>query len=83
MTQTQGKKRKAISRKEALRKPRCQTYWTDFKSANLNMFKELKEARSKNLKKSMKMIMTQFGVVINLLGGEVCDEVQGSFWNKY
>ena len=35
------------------------------------------------IKKSMKMIMTQFGVVINLLGGEVCDEVQGSFWNKY
>ena len=26
----------------------------------------------------MKMIMTQFGVVIHLLGGEVCDEVQGA-----
>ena len=42
------------------------------------MFKELKEARSTNLKKSMKMIMTQFGVVINLLGGEVCEEVPGA-----
>ena len=31
----------------------------------------------------MTMIMTQFGVVINLLGGEACVEAQGGFWNKY
>ena len=31
------------------------------------------------IKKSMTMIMTQFGVVINLLGGEACVEAQGGF----